>query len=323
MRATPWIGIVCFALCVTVGVAADQTITGAVVDADNGEPIRHARVAAFIWKDREFQHRDVLSVLTGDAGGFNFSGLPAGKWEIHAQKTGYLGEGLQTYSKDSIDVGVNSAPAPITLRLIALGTLSVSVVDNRGFPVTGAEIQIGSVTGRNAPFSSAGQVGAEGTDRALLPRGSYRIAALAAGPGSLLLAKGLTFAPVYYPGTADINHAELVDVQPGKERHINLAVTPIPSREIRGRMEVAGRITDIYVLTAGTVNPLLTRGSTQPDRLSRGFRIAGLSPGSYLLVLSVCSDAMCSSGGRYSRKIEIVDADVTGLVITDADRSPG
>jgi len=295
-----------------------DAITGTVLEVGSGQPIRHARVTASIWIGNDFQHRDVLAVLTGDDGRFSFTGLPQGRWEIFAQKSGYVSAAPST-----VDIRPNSSWVPFNLTLTPLGAITVTVVDNHGYPLSGAVIRVHSASAKGYQGWSDLLSGEDGKARFSLLGGSYRIEAHAPGLNPLLRVKALTLAPVYYPGTADINRAEVIDVAPGKDTQIDLPVTPIPGRDISGRLDLDGMLISVYLSSAVKDDSQLVWGSTQFDAVSRDFRISGLPPGDYFLNLSVCFNIPCEHAIPFRRAVEIGNADVTGLLITSADRLPG
>jgi hypothetical protein len=309
MKGAQLIAAACFAICSSPGVAANDTVTGTVVDSESGAPLSHARVTATLWKGNDYQHLEVLAILTGDDGRFSFTALPLGKCDIRVQKSEYVGT-----RSFSVNIEPGRVSEPLTLKLIPLGAITVAVVDDHGVPLCNAVIRIHSTSAQGYPDASDHPTGQDGKVRLPLSRGSYRIEARNPGSNALLRTKGLTYARVF--------HAEAIDVVPGKEKHIDLVVTPVPGREIRGRVDISGTLISIYVSSSVKDDYQLTWGTTQFDVASRDFSVSGLPPGVYVIDASVCLIVPCEYAVSFTRTVEIVSSDITDLVITQADRRP-
>ena len=221
-----------------------SAITGAVFDAVTGRPVAGAIVA--LEERTPGSPRRTYSQVTTPTGRFAFIDLPAGEtYLLSASKPGYLDGGFGRR-----DPRGPSAPLALTdgqwLRDVKVtlprpGSISGSVVDERGEPVVGAYVRVLSqalVAGRTQWLAGV----ATTTD----DRGAYRIPGL--GPGKYLVSMPSVQAtfpvgsaiklPTAAAGTSsadlrassDANRAEklLVDAGNGQQRVVGRHVVPPP-----------------------------------------------------------------------------------------------
>ena len=167
-------------------------IVGQVVDAATSRPIAGAVVnllgsatiaAVRTQTEVTFARGGVLTqprILTGADGHFVFRDLPKGAFSVTATKAGYA-EGASGRRRpggpsQAITLEEGQRTGDVIVRLWKLGTISGTVVDERGEPIVGMIVRAfrrSPAGGRNR-FVGAG---ASGTD----DRGMYRIAALLPG----------------------------------------------------------------------------------------------------------------------------------------------
>jgi hypothetical protein len=292
-----------------MGASGDIEITGTILDSESGKPIYHAMVTATGWKSTLRPHPDVLAVLTREDGEFRFSGLPEGMYDIRAQRAGYLGDANLLSSDRNHIVSSTSLDMRLTRQIIVTGT----VRDDRGFPVSGALVGISNGLGPGSFVYYSGTDN-DGIFRvAYLRRGTYRIGVFSPGSGTLLRAQGLSFAPVYYPGTDNPGAAKWIDLVPGQEFDVELRVTPTPAHEIRGRLDADGTLIRVSVLPAGNDSYQVVWGLARHETGSREFRVSGLTPGTYVLSLQ-------ATNTMFRKTVQVLDVDVTDVVVSSADR---
>jgi hypothetical protein len=303
--------------------AAQQgEIAGTVIDSETGKPIPHARVTAMIWTDRREGYGDVLVAFTSDDGRFRFAGLPKGEGEVRAERAGYGTEVRADHGRSRSD----DLSVPLTFRLTPKGVLTVRAIDDSGLPVDGAQVAIVRRGEENLPYAinlSVASVDRDGTRRVLLARGSYRIVVVSPGTGNLLRARDQTFLPTYYPGTTIVGQSDWIDVVPGKEVEAVVPITPIPARQIRGRLGFAGTLIQASILPAGNEDYYVTWGLPQVSKGSGEFRVSGLTPGVYVLDVNACLALPCIAATGFRKIVQITDSDIDNLVISEADRLSG
>jgi hypothetical protein len=197
-------------------------------------------------------------------------------------------------------------------------TLIITVKDASGFPVVGAEIAFarrGENKFETASFRSP--TNQDGMFRYAFWPGLYRFAVLAPGSATLLCAQGLTFQPLYYPGTEDVNHAESIDLSSGMDVSVEVRVNPIPAREIHAHLAMDEKLVNVFVSrTVGGVTSS-TWGLVQNEEGSRDIRISNLPAGTYVLLLDLATSSSISS---YVKTVQVIDKPVTDVAVSPADR---
>jgi hypothetical protein len=121
-------------------------------------------------------------VLSDDTGDFVFTGLAAGRYELTAEKTGFVrtryGSRTDLDPAMPIDVGEAAVVDNIQIRMLKGAAITGRVVDELGDPVVGAPVSIGFFrpTEGQSRFTGVSRSNAVTDDR-----GEYRIGSLAAG----------------------------------------------------------------------------------------------------------------------------------------------
>ena len=278
--------------------AGELEIHGTVVDATTSQPMHRARVALSFWKDAGFVHRGALTILTGEDGGFRFTAVPDGEFELQAFKAGYFEGDARV---PSIRPG-SGAGKGVTLRLTPTSELAVTILDDRGSTVGGAQLRIESKPATGIPFGSLGTTDRVGKFVFVVPPGAYRVTAVGPGSATLLRARGLTFGVT--------SSVESVEVATGKSIQTEIRVRPIPARTVHLTVETPGGAGQFLLLPAvGQPDDYAIQWSLTPFQPgARAVEITGLAPGTYRLVMA-----------NYEKTFQIGDGDLK-LAITPADR---
>jgi hypothetical protein len=121
--------------------AAKGRITGRVLTADTGRPVRRARVfinAAEVPGGR--------GLLTDDNGVFEFAGLPAGRYTVMVSKTGFIslsyGQRRPLQAGTPLQLVDGQQLAGIDFSLPRGSVMAGHVMDESGDPLPGATIQV-------------------------------------------------------------------------------------------------------------------------------------------------------------------------------------
>lgn len=119
---------------------ADFQISGTLVDAVNGQPIAHARVAIAPVSKRD----DFTTMITAEDGRFMFPNVAPGKYTLTAQARGYLLQSFNQHDQfaSSIVVGPNLQSAGLVFRLPPDGSISGVITDEAGEPVREAQVML-------------------------------------------------------------------------------------------------------------------------------------------------------------------------------------
>jgi hypothetical protein len=222
--------------------AAVGAIAGRIVSAEDGRPLRHARISV----ERADSPSEPQTVLTDDEGRFQVSAVPAGFWTLTVSKAGYVPQTSgQRRSSTTSRLRVTAGQlTPFDAALVRGGAITGAVIDEFGDPIAGAAVQAlraRLVDGERRLTA----VAADQTD----DTGAFRLHSLAAGEYYVSArtratspedAGGLSSAlDVFYPGTSNISEARRVSIRPGDERD-GVSFTLLPSSAVR----ISGTVID-------------------------------------------------------------------------------
>jgi hypothetical protein len=283
---------------------ANFRISGKTVNAVTGQPL--ARTEVLIGKAEQFD-ATLQKVLTGDDGGFAFTGLPAGKYLLGAQRNGFRKQGYEQHGAyvSAVVVGQGLISENLIFRLRPDAWIAGTITDEESEPVPNATIFLFR-NDMDAGFKQTFRVAETISD----DRGYYRFAHLESGwyfvvvsaePwfGSLPWAQGQTGAdlpPVekalfdvvypttFYPGVADAASASPIAVNEGEGFTADLTLTAVPALRVRVRHIYSDPTQTRSASLQQTVfsNPI--RPPSQGERtVDDSVEITGIAPGQYVL----------------------------------------
>src|SRR5687767_8291345 len=304
------------------------SITGRVVSADTGAPVRRAEVQASIGGAP-----GPRAVLTDENGRFELRNLPAGRWMLRVAKTGFVPQQFGQRNPFTASEQVVLADRQQFIADFALtrgAAIMGRVYDEFGDPIANARVAaLRFVTSANArrlvSAATSGPTDDTGAFRVYgLTAGEYYLAAslnsTAAVSGSLVSADGpVTYAPTYHPGTADIATAQRLTVRAGEEQSgIGLIVAPVR----------AVRLSGVVIGSAGTPinaritleSPVVADGAAGANKSAATaadgtFTIRGVPPGSYVLTATGRSASPNSPADVASMTLTVGGEDVAGLTL--------
>jgi hypothetical protein len=299
-------------------------ISGRVLTADTGRPVKRARVAVS-------SGRGGGSAVTDDQGRYAIAGLAAGNYNITASKAGFVdaiyGQRRPLQPGAPFVLADAQAAANVDLRLVRGGVITGRVADEDGEPLARALVTIQRyqyVRGERQLTTAGGdQTDDRGQFRVFgLPPGDYYVSATTAGLGELLgrglqqLAAGVAvlggrgrglgplggadqpeatgYAPTYYPGVVSATDAGKITLGPGQEAiGIDFQIQLVPLATVSGIVtgaQDAAAVTLVAQDGRGAAGPL--GGQTYVGRAMAdgAFAIANVPPGRYT--------AIARSGGR-------------------------
>ena len=183
------LGLLCLLLIAFAGAGnlraqeARGGITGTVVSATKGEAVQGAVVTARLQGPDGSSSKTATS---GPEGYFGFGGLPAGRYELRARKSGYGGIPGRA---PRVNLSGNEQSEGLVLRLWPSGVIAGRVLDPDGEVV--AESQVRAYGVRYGPQGVYWSLAGTGCERRLggvplvrLERGEIRAASLASGGGA-------------------------------------------------------------------------------------------------------------------------------------------
>lgn len=319
------------------------SISGRVLMADTGRPVKRARVMV------SGSGRGGRSAITDEQGRYTVDALPAASYTVTASKAGFVdasyGQRRPLQPGTPLQIADGQQATNIDLRLIKGGVITGRIADEDGEPLLRALVTVQRyryVNGaRQLMPAGAGQTDDRGQYRIFgLPPGDYYVSASDNGMG-VAIARGLQqlaaqpaggrggragfaifagnddpepngYAPTYYPGVTSASEAGKVSVAPGQEvSGIDFQAQLVPFATVRGM--VSGADDGASVMLApqgsggGSFGGDILRGRTEAGGL---FTIANVPPGRYL--------AIARSGGRWDeQKIAIQPVTVNGENISN------
>lgn len=210
-------------------------VSGTVVNALTGEPIRRAMV--------EVTGQTPRMALTDFSGHFEFAGVSEERTYLTASKPGFLpgqggatDAGLIAVSRDSSNVVVKLAPANVIfgrlttadqqpLEGFVVSTMSRQVIEGR---VTWLPSPIGSVTDEAGNFRITGL--SPGTFYLMVNQNQ----AATLSQAGVANAREQAYASTYYPGVTQSGAATPIELANGREVEANMTLSAEPLYQIAG-----------------------------------------------------------------------------------------
>jgi len=293
IAACKWIAVVAVAVVPALAAPpakqAESTfrISGTMVNGVTGQALAKARVT-LAPDDHSSQP---IEMTTGSDGRFQFEGLPAGSWTLHAERRGFIGQdyGLRSIlSSGSIWIvtGSDGGSENIRFALNPPAVITGRVADEDGEPIMHAFVQLlVQLSGLRKEYRVAKTVPTDDT-------GEYRIPDLPAGKYYLFVIVPAPtgdggYMPEYYPSAADAKLAKSIALKPGEEfsADFSLQRTHGVSLQVEGFSGIPGGAESelLALLAPGPENSAVSVSTLGPG-LGRTF--SHLVPGHYKLVVA-------------------------------------
>ena len=312
-------------------------MSGQVVRAANNDPLKKAYV--YLRKSGGRGQAEGYVAITDSEGHFSISGLPAGEYTLSVERAGYVpqsyGQGKFMRAGTPLVLAPGSSVHDLLFRMVATAVITGRISNEDGNPVAGARISVLRSAFRNGKRTVDEAGGARTNDR-----GEYRIWGLRGGsyfiravkePLQYRAGSGTTgegsadqprsgYAPVYYPGTADLSHAGAVEVGPGQEvPAVDLILVPTRAVRVTGHVitfrpaeQLSGNVTLSSVDGAG-IRDLTNMVVLGPK--GGLFAFEAVVPGAYEVRAMIPHDGKTLVG---TRRIEVGSADVEGVDLAPA-----
>ena len=311
------------------------SLAGRVLNAANGEPVRHARLV--------LQHTDNPgagagmpardTTMTDDRGAFTMKDIEPGKYRFSAERPGFARAeyGARRPGREGVTLSLDAGQRleGMVFRLIPQAVISGRILDQDGDPVDRVMVTANRYFYRIGKKQLA-PAGSAMTD----DLGEYRIFGLA--PGRYYLsatyrnfspylamatrpaAKSAeeAYVPTYYPGTVDTANASALDLAPGTQlRSMDFALTKAHTVHVRGRVNSPEGVSRGFVMIT-----LAPRGQITWEMIRRArvldpqgnFELADVRPGSYTLTAF-------ASGGKSTyfarQQVDVGSSNIDGLML--------
>ena len=227
-------------------------IAGKVVSSTSGAPLAQARVTIASVEDRD----ETKSLITGDDGGFAFTGVAAGKYSLSAARRGFIDAQFDQHENFStaIVTGGDADSEHLVFRLTPQAVLTGHVLDEMGNPLRRANVALYRQD-QSTGVSLVHRVGGARTD----DLGSYEFADLRAGtyflsanakpwyalhPRSMPNPDGtvtvvpaahsfdVAYPTTYYPDATDSDEATPIPLRGGERLSVDMHLSPVPALSI-------------------------------------------------------------------------------------------
>lgn len=297
------------------------TVSGKVVNSVTGEAVKKAVVSL-----RSATGQNTAATVSDQSGKFHFDNVTPDRYTATAQAAGYS-EIMRSTGKPIV-VAAQQEVEDVEVRIPPLTAISGKVLDENGQPM--AEVNVMAMryiyTGNGKRLQ---QTGSAQTD----DRGEYRIfdiqperyflaamsyQRLAEARDRTMFAQGENvhstvpeegYAPVFYPGVADISQALLQEVKPGVEwTGADFKLRQLPTYHIRGTVTGAtgarGGRTMVRAQWCGQDESELPFSMGANQQSDARFDIAGIVPGTYCLTVT----QQPGGGGAAAKKVVTVKA---------------
>jgi hypothetical protein len=310
-----WIILLTAAVCSAQPAPEKAAVTGRVVSAATGAPLKKAAVWLEIFTAARVNNAPTVPAVTTDAEGrFTVQGIDPGSYFLLAKRTGYLEQGYGAAAPDSVGPPLELAPGEtkrdLVFKLTPQSLVYGKVLDEDGDPVPNAQVEVSRVSYARGRRDLVAAGMAETQDDGGFVVGNLK-------PGRYYLCAALPHVmespgperhiKTYFPSAAHANDAEPVDVAAGAEVR-GLAIRLRKSRvfRIRGRAVLGADSSP-----AGGVSLTLLPGNRGVKTLDDGrFEIEGVAPGSYSL--------MTAPGSVVTARIPltVTEENLDGVVLT-------
>ncbi|MGE5323067.1 MAG: carboxypeptidase regulatory-like domain-containing protein [Actinomycetota bacterium] len=249
------------------------TVSGQVVRADSGEPLKSARVVLVENKQSEKPH--TYRAVSDGNGHFSITGIAPGRYRFAATHNGFVPqqfrpEGASTAAP--LELSPGQKQDKVLFRLTPAAVIAGKITDEDGQPLAGVETEA-LIDAQQA--QSLGGSGDEAPEAAMvisklkmvpigmgvtndlgeyrmygLPAGDYYVAAIDSGTpeltehsffrGGIAWERGeepvTDHPPMYYPGVFARNQAEKVHVSAGSTAEIDLTLRAEKMMKVSGRV---------------------------------------------------------------------------------------
>ncbi len=253
---------------------------------------------------------NIITKETDETGRFSFTGLEAARYQLSAERTGFLRQnyGARRYSSGGtpIRLGQDQQVRDVLMKMSPQAVLAGRVLDEDGEPAANVNVRAFKYQYRSGKKQwtevNSGQTSDIGEFRIPnLEPGKYLIATRSRnpnnGPPQMMVSNQplpdtpeTMYASTYYPSTTDAANAVPVEVGAGGEmRGIDIRLVKTQVFRIRGRVLGAPAPTEgrggrgMVMVGLATREGRQTAGMSPARPPENTFEIRGVVPGSYLL----------------------------------------
>jgi Carboxypeptidase regulatory-like domain len=335
-------------LAVKPGVPPTCTVSGRVVTAAEGSPLKSARLLLLLERS-ESTRQQMVAATTNSDGRFLLKDVPPGRYRFVATRPGFVNQQYQAKGNDDgalLSLKPGEKVSDVLFRMIVSGVITGRVISDEGEGIVHAQVMAlrapsedekedeGRLSPGRLEFRpELRPVASVQTD----DRGQYRIFGLK--PGDYYIRaensfepdndihidesfwvqqlEGSEYAPAYYPGVTQSSQAQVVSVKAGDEMQADVLLQRTKTAEIAGH--VIGRNGP----TKGVFVGLMQRGadisgSDRQDTTDEtgAFNFRGVPPGSYVISVYAREEGGDVYEVRGRQKVEVSGENIDSLTIS-------
>ncbi len=257
-------------------------VAGKVLNSATGGPVRKAHVSIFGGNQKP---ESGGSAITDAAGSFEIGDLPAGDYSLVVAREGFVPPNVNgKIKRQRVTLAAAEEKREVIVRLTPLTVIAGRILDEDGDPIQRVEVQA-----MDYQYTASGRQLSTRGSATTNDLGEYRIFDL--NPGRYYVKAGSTgmmyrsdesFAPAYYPGTADASAATAVEAAAGQTAQgIDVTLHATRLAHIRGRVMNPGSNLTVGLIEVGERGGTST---TSIDDPKGKFELRGVLPGSYILI---------------------------------------
>jgi protocatechuate 3,4-dioxygenase beta subunit len=320
------------------GKLANCTVSGRVVTAGEGSPIKSARVTLILQNPGE---RQFYQSTSNPEGQFVVQGVAPGRYQFFATHSGYVN---RFYLSEEMDEGAMLSLKPgqkitdVLFRMVPAAVATGHITDEDGEPM--AEVEVTALQPADdeededdSPLHSRMQDLMPAASGRTDDRGQYRIFGLRPGDYYLRASEteeprlggtfrmdvharqelGTGYAPLYYPGVLQLDQAQLVSVRAGEEAQADFAFRPVKTVTVSGRVigpkgPASGASINLEQLEAGDSSNHYTSTDEKGS-----FTLKGIAPGRYAIIASYRGDGDKPYQGQ--QRVEVGNEDISSIAV--------
>jgi hypothetical protein len=286
------------------------TIRGHVTAADTGQPIRKAQVRLTQITQIETPSailgtipRDSRAVMTDADGAYEFTALPAGRYNLFVSKAGYPGapwaQQRPGESGKPIDAAAGQTIDHVDFALQRGGVITGRIFDEFGEPLSGIQVSVM----RNQPMNGQRQLISMSSEQTN-DLGEFRIYGIAPGQYYVQAAQSrfaprdptspdrTGYTPTFFPGTTDAGAAQRFTIGAGQTvGDVVMALSPIKTVRVEGiAIDSNGRPLANAFLTISQETSTSGNSWGQSVNPEGKFTLTNITPGDYMLRVQTNDD---------------------------------
>lgn len=293
------------ALCVVGSHAQDAaesqkcTITGTVVDATSGQPLRDSSVSAMPQMRSQRPAAENASAITDATGRFSFENLAPGRYMLSASHEGYISEEDLRSSdvrRQFVLLTPGQQPDDVVVRLIRGATISGQVVNSKNQVLPGVTLQAlrrSYRLGRSVFNPVANSTSDKAGEYQLkpLPPGKYYLRAIPPRPPKKDPVAKSAYVPMYFPAMPSQDGSSALVLRPGEQMAgVDITLNALHTVTVSGRLLLSPFAASSTSSASDAVLGLEEEGGIapwpyEPEVDAKGnFEVLGVPAGNYVFI---------------------------------------